>query len=63
MATEYLGRVPKAGDRVGAKGHTGVFEVVRVDSKIRTVDIGLANGMGLLVPNVPWTALVFVDDE
>ena len=59
--SEYTGRVPKKGDRVGALGHNGVFTVVEVDPKVKTVELLLTNGSGPTVSSVPWTALTFLD--
>jgi len=58
MAAEYTGRIPKMGDRVGAIGHTGAFEVVAVDEVHRAVSIKLL-GSSHTKHGVPWTTLVF----
>lgn len=52
-------RIPRIGDVVGVLGQEGAFEVVSVKERTRTVEVRLTNKEGPIVPDIPWTALVF----
>jgi len=60
MATDSKVTAPKNGDHVSAAEHEGIFEVVGVNSLMRTVNIRLVDGTGHVIPNVPWTMLTSV---
>jgi hypothetical protein len=60
MTTESKVTTPKNGDRVSAAEYGGIFEVVGVNSLMQTANIRLVDGMGHVIPNVPWTMLTFV---
>jgi len=55
-------RTPKKGDRVGAVGHDGVFDVVEVYADPNLVDLRPLAG-GQLQASIPWAALMFTDIE
>jgi len=61
MAAET--RVPREHDRVTAEGQSGVFNVVDVDEKARTVTLQTVTGNGPVVPGVSWAALKYMDEE
>ncbi len=44
-------------NRAFGNQHEGVFEIVFVNSLMQTADIRPIDGIGHVVPNVPWTAL------
>ncbi len=56
-------RAPKEGDRVGATGQHGTFEVIAVStSPVNMVTLRLV-GKPEFTINVPWGALTFLDRE
>jgi hypothetical protein len=57
----FVGRIPKAGERVGAIGLNGVFKVIAANEDTKTVDIRLASGVGQISSVIPWSTLVFID--
>lgn len=59
MAAEYTGTIPKIGNRVGIDGHSGLFEVVDVNTLMQTANLKATDGQGHVTRNVPWTSLKF----
>jgi hypothetical protein len=56
-------RIPKEGDRVGASGQNGTFEVIAVTTTpLNMVRLRLV-GKPDFVIDVPWGALTFRDQE
>ena len=56
-------RAPKVGDRVGAAGQNGAFEVIAVStSPVNMASLRLV-GKPDVVINVPWGALRFLGKE
>ena len=56
-------RIPKKGDKVGAKGHHGPLEVIDVNEKAKTVDAkasGAKGPVGNIQRGIPWHDLVFM---
>ncbi len=53
-------RTPKKGDRVGAVGQEGVFDVVEVHADPNLVDLTPVAG-GPVQNGIPWAALMFTD--
>jgi hypothetical protein len=51
---------PKKGDRVGAVGHDGLFDVVEVHSDPNLVDLTPVKG-GPVQASILWAALMFTD--
>ncbi len=56
-------RAPKKGDRVGATGQNGTFEVIAVSSSPVNMATLRLVGKPEFTINVPWGALRFVDKE
>jgi hypothetical protein len=56
-------RVPREHDRVTTQGRNGVFAVVDVDNKSKTVALQTVTGNGPLLQSVPWTTLQYMDRE
>ena len=59
MSSEYRGKVPKIGDRVGMVEQSGLFEVVAVNMLMQTANLKTTDGQGHITRNVPWTSLKF----
>ena len=56
-------RAPKMGDRVGATGQNGVFEVIAVStSPVNMATLRLVGKPDFII-NVPWGALRFLNKE
>lgn len=53
-------RTPKQGERVGAVGQEGVFDVVEVYTDPNLVDLVPVTG-GPIQPAIPWAALMFTN--
>ncbi len=56
-------RAPKKGDRVGATGQNGTFEVIAVSSSPVNMATLRLVGKPEFTINVPWGALTFLDKE
>ncbi|MGA7920068.1 MAG: hypothetical protein WCA38_10375 [Candidatus Acidiferrales bacterium] len=54
---------PKNGERVSSAQHEGEFESVFVNALMQTANIRLVDGIGDVVPNVPWTDLKTLDKK
>jgi len=50
-------------DRVGTSGRHGVFAVVGIDKKLKTADLRLLGGTQPTDKDIPWTMLVYLDEE
>ena len=59
MVPQYMGPVPKRGDRVGSAEQPGVFEVLDVNMLMQTANLKTTDGQGHVTRNVPWTSLKF----
>lgn len=57
MSAEPKLSPPKHGQHVNSALHEGIFEIVFVNALMQTANIRPVNGIGSVVPNVPWTAL------
>jgi hypothetical protein len=55
-------RIPKVGNRVGSFGHNGVFVVVTVHTNPDVVDLRLLDS-SFVERDIPWTTLVYLDEE
>ena len=55
-------RIPKKGDRVGARGRDGVFAIIEIRRIPEVVDLQLLNG-GPVEKGIPWTTLTYLDQE
>lgn len=56
-------RAPKVGDRVGATGQNGAFEVIAVStSPVNMATLRLVGKADFII-NVPWGALRFLDKD
>ena len=62
MAHEDV-RTPGKHDRVTAQGHDGVYTVVDVDERGKTVSLQTVTGDGPVLTGVPWTALSYMEKE
>lgn len=49
---------PKAGERVGCKQHSGLFEIVSVNSLMQTAHLRAVHAGGTVIPNVPWIEIL-----
>ena len=56
-------RVPRKHDRVTTQEHHGVFTVVDIDDKSKTVALQTVTGDGPVLSGIPWTTLQYMDDE
>ena len=56
-------RIPKQHDRVSPQGHDGVFSVVDVDERLKTVSLQTVTGNGPVLENIPWSALRYMTEE
>jgi len=52
--------VPKVGDPVTVKEHSGRFAITLVDSTAKTADVKAVSG-SLTVKDVPWESLSYLD--
>lgn len=59
MTTEYVGNVPKRGNRVGVADQQGIFEVVDVNTLMQTANVKSTDGQEHVTRNIPWTSLKF----
>lgn len=62
MASEEI-RTPQKHDRVTAQGHNGVYTVVDVDERTKTVSLQTVTGDGPVITGVPWKTLAYMDEE
>lgn len=57
MSAEPKLTPPRNGQHVSSAQHEGIFEIVFVNALMQTANIRPVNGVGPVVPNVPWAAL------
>jgi len=53
--------VPKVGDPVTVKEHSGRFAITLVDSTAKTAGVKAVSGNVLMVKDVPWESLSYLD--
>ena len=56
-------RTPEKHNRVTAQGHDGVYVVVDVNERAKTVSLQTVTGNGPVITGVPWTTLSYMGDE
>jgi hypothetical protein len=59
MASEYSGKVPKIGERVGIVEQSSLFVVVDVNKLMQTANLKATDEQGHVTWNVPWISLRF----
>jgi hypothetical protein len=62
MAHEDV-RIPEKHDRVTVQDRNGVYTVVDVDEREKTVTLQTVTGDGPVVTGVPWAMLAYMDKE
>ena len=62
MGSEEV-RTPEKHDRVTVEGRNGVYTVVDVDERGKTVALQTVTGDGPVITGVGWTALAYMDKE
>jgi hypothetical protein len=53
--------IPKVGDPVTVKEYSGRFVITLVNFTARTADVEAVSGRVLMVKDVPWESLSYVD--